>query len=184
MLAVWCLFYVSEMAWAGTNDTSPAKALLQDTLKVIRGKVFDSLLNKPIPFASITYYRDDSVSVTILSNQKGEFSVRTNKSALNVQISAVGYQETILYLAGDRNNLLRLVVATVSLPNVIVSSKARKKADADWIIKRFNKRFKENYGDLSFDQKFKVNWEGHNYDTTKFEMTAQLFYITTRITNL
>jgi hypothetical protein len=163
-----------ERALARSNDQSTIKNLLQDTLVSVSGKIVDSITNTPIPFTTISFYKDGSIITTIVSNEKGEFSTVGNHTRLRVLISAIGYQDRRCYLAPDHQNLLRLVPAGNLLPNVIVSSKARKKPNAYRIIKNVGKHFEQNYGAISFDQRFKINSVIRNYDSTKSELNNLL----------
>ena len=171
------IFFLSikpEGIWARKNDNSRVKTDLYDTLAGISGKIVDSISNDPIPFATITFYNDDETTISIVSDEKGEFTTVTKLNGAKVHLSAIGYKEDIRYLTSVHNNFFRLVPLNNILPNVIVLNKVKKKANADWIIKKVNKRLSQNYGELSFDQKFKVNSVVHNYDTTKKEITDQL----------
>lgn len=154
-----------------SNNKPIVETGLQDTLVGISGKIVDSISNEPIPFATITFYKDDAPTMTIVSNEKGEFSTDIKYVRSKVQLSAIGYQERTCYLAAGHNNLLHLTPADNLLPTVMVSSQVKKKPNADWIIKKVNKHIEQNYGGLSFDQKFEVHSSTHNYDTTKDETT-------------
>lgn len=159
------------MVWARSNAKSIIQTVLKDTLGGISGKIIDSLTNAPIPFATISFYKEGAGTMTIVSNEKGEFSIDVKQARSKLQLSAIGYQEHSCYLDLGHNNLLRLTPVSNLLPNVIVSGKAPKKPNADGIIKKVNKQIEQNYGGLSFDQKFEVHSTTHNYDTLKNETT-------------
>jgi hypothetical protein len=146
---------------------------VRDTSDYIRGKVVDSVTNESIPFVVITLITEDSAKLTIVSNQKGEFSSRLNKPISKVRISAIGYQNITRYVRPGKDTLFHLVLAGDQLPNVVVTGKAKKKRDAGWIIKKVNRQFDLNYGDFSFDQKFKIHAAAYNYDTIKNKMIEQ-----------
>jgi|GEM_PF-2061514 len=150
------------------------ETVFQDTLDSIRGKIVDSKTNAPIPFVSITFYNEDTLTLTIVSDENGEFSRRVLYKRSKIKLSAIGYQEHTSYLASDHTILLRLKPVENLLPNVVVSSKGLKQPNAKWIIKKVKKHFEQNYGDISFDQRFKVYSTAHNYDTLKGEFTDQL----------
>jgi hypothetical protein len=163
----------SEGVWARSNNKSIVETGLQDTL-AISGKIIDSVTKAPIPFATITFYKEDAGTMTIVSNEKGEFSINVKQVKSKVQLSAIGYQERVSYLAFDHSNLFRLTPLNNLLPNVTVSGKAKKKPDAGRIIKKVNEHLEQNYGGLSFDQKIEVYSSTYNYDTIKNETTDQI----------
>jgi hypothetical protein len=108
--------------------------------------------------------------MTIVCDANGEFSTDIKLLKLKVRLSAIGYQERACYLSTDRNRILRLTPVNNVLPDVSVSSKAKKRPNAYRIIKKVNKHIEQNYGDFSFDQRFKNYSFTRNYDTTKGEM--------------
>lgn len=148
-----------------------SKAGLQDTLSSITGKIIDSITNEPIPFATITFYKDGSVRMTIVSNGEGEFSTDVKQLKSKVDLAAIGYQKRTCYLAFDHSNLLRLISVASTLPDVVVSGRAKLKPNAEGIIKKVNKYIEQNYSGFSFDQKFKIYSTTRNYDSIKGEMT-------------
>ena len=162
----------AHIGWASNINESVVTTGEIDTLGVMRGKIVDSLTSTSIPYATVTFFKDDSSSMTIVASDKGEFSTDVKHLKSKIQISAIGYQQQAYYLVIDHNNLLRLKPVSVTLPNVIVSSKSQKKANASRIIKNVNKHFEQNYGDLTFDQRFNVEWILRNYDSTKCKRTA------------
>ena len=167
LIAVAALLSISEEGLAMSNKRLITKAGLRDTLVCRRGKIVDSIMNIPIPFSTITFYKEDSTSLTILSNENGEFSTDVKNLRSKVKLSAIGYQESTYYFVSGQSCLFRLTPTNNILPNVIVSSKVKKKPNANRIIKKVNKYIEQNYGNISFDQKFKVYLSTFNYDTIK-----------------
>lgn len=145
-----------------------------DTLVSLSGKIVDSVTKTPVPYATITFYKLDSSSVTMVANEIGEFSTGIKHLQSKIKISAIGFEEQINYLATNHPNLVLLKPAGNTLPGVIVSSKGKKKVNASRIIKEVNKHFEQNYGSFSFDQIFKVGWKVQNYDSIKCEKHAEL----------
>ena len=163
-----CLFLaVPEKIWA-TNCTkikiAPGSSNASDSIK---GKIVDSITHLPIPFATIAFYEKDSISMTIMSNGKGEFSTFLKEKSPKVVLSAIGYQERICYLGNKFSNLLSLVPADNILPGIIVSGKIKKKPRCRRLIKNVMKYFEQNYGEFSFGQTYKVYSSTRNYDTQK-----------------
>lgn len=177
MILLSCIFVVrylspvSEGICARNIDKSIFENGLLDTLGGICGKIIDSITNVPIPFATITFFKDGSSIMIIMSDENGEFSTDIKHLNAKVRLSAIGYQERTYYLASDHSNLLRLIPADNILPNVVVSSRVKKMPNADKIIKKVNKNIEQNYGDLSFDQRFQFFSDTRNYDTIKGQMT-------------
>lgn len=170
MVSIIAAKYLSndlEAVWARSNVKTIGKTFNQDT---IHGKIVDSVTNEPIPFATISFYKSDSNFMTFVTDAKGEFSTDEKYLQSKVKISAIGYKAYNCYFTNNHNNLVLLGPANNILPNVIVSSKAHKKPNATKIIKKVNKNIKQNYGDFSFDQRFKIYSTLNNYDTTKSEM--------------
>jgi hypothetical protein len=165
------LSFFSAKIWARASDKGIFESRLQYDLDSIRGKIFDSLTNDPISFATITFNKVDSSIMTIVTNREGEFTIDVEQVRIKVQLSAIGYQERICYLTSNQSNLLRLAPANNLLPNVNVSSKYKRKPSANRIIKKVNQHIAQNYGDFSFDQKFIDHSITRNYDTTKSKMT-------------
>lgn len=170
-IAIGFLSIFSEGVWARRNVKSFVETGLQDTLTGFSGKIVDSITNVPIPFAAITFYKKDAGSMTIVSDGKGDFSTDLKQLESRVQLSAIGYQEHTCYLNSAHANLVRLVPVNNPLPDVIVSSKFKRKPRANWIIKKVNQHIDQNYGDLFFDQTFRVYLSTRNYDTIKGERT-------------
>jgi hypothetical protein len=148
--------------------------MLSDTSGNIKGKVVDSITSAPIPFATVIFYKNGSVYMKMVSNEKGEFLTDVKSLSPKVDVSAIGFMTRTYTLAFDRSNLLQLTPANNLLPNVMVSGKAGKRPDASKIIKKVNTHLGQNYGDFSYDQKFRVYSTSLNYDTTKGEATDVL----------
>ncbi len=146
-----------------------AETVLKDTMVSVR--IIDSITNDPIPFAIITLLKDDLGLMSFVSDAKGEFAIDIKNVNLKIQLSAIGYKDRSCYLLINQVNLLRLDPFSNTLPNVTVSSKAKKKPNANWIIKKANKYYQKNYGDSSFDQQFKSYSIVRNYDSTKGGMS-------------
>lgn len=163
----------SDIIWKKNINNQYGELRLLDTLVETRGKIFDSVTNEPVPFATISIYKGDSKIITFFSDAKGEFSTDLKYLNTKVKISAIGYEEQSYYFANAENNLVRLAPVNNILPNVTVSSKAPKKpkASINKIIKKVNKHFEQNYGNFSFDQTLKFYSTSHNYDSLKNEMT-------------
>jgi hypothetical protein len=108
--------------------------------------------------------------MTVISDANGEFSTGIKHVKSKVRLSAIGYQERTCYLPADLSIILHLTPVNNILPDVFVSSKAKKRPNAYRIIKKVNKHIEQNYGDFSFDQRFKSYSFTRNYDSTKGEM--------------
>lgn len=152
-----------------TNNVASA-ILFQDSLVGFRGKIVDSLTKASIPFATISFYSGESKIISIVCKEDGSFSSDIKRLGARVKISAIGYQEHTYYLVSHHTNIILLKPDNNTLPNIIVSSKAKKKPNANKIIKNVNAHILQNYGDISFDQRFKFYSTAQNYDTTKNEI--------------
>ena len=152
-----------------TNNVASA-ILFQDSHVGFRGKIVDSLTKASIPFATISFYTGESKIISIVCKEDGSFSSDIKRLGARVKISAIGYQEHTYYLVSHRTNIILLKPDNNTLPNIIVSSKLKKKPNANKIIKIVNAHILQNYGDISFDQRLKFYSTAQNYDTTKNEM--------------
>lgn len=162
---------ISAKSIVNSNHKLFFDALFQDSVVNINGKIVDSITNVPIPFATITFFKDPTNSMSIISTENGTFSNDIMHLMTKVRISAIGYQEQIYELVSNSNNIILLKPVNNTLPNVIVSSKAKKLPNAITIIKKVNKQVEKNYGNFSFTQKFHFYSDIHNYDTLKCKMT-------------
>lgn len=176
-IAISCLISaISDSTAADTRGvpsfTKPVEVIENsDTLVTFSGKIVDSLSKESIPYATITFYKNDSSSMTIVSNEIGFFSISVNHFQSRIKISAIGYLDQFYYLTSDQNNLLLLKSSNSTLPDVIVSSKA-KITGASRIIKKVNKRMEDNYGNFTFDQRFIIEWILRDYDSIKCKRLA------------
>lgn len=171
--AIGLLVSFSEPIIARDINNSLNKVSFRDTLNNISGKIVDSLTNEPIPFATITFIKENADDTTIVSNNYGEFLIDAKYVNLKVRLSAIGYQQHTYSLSFNHDYLLSLSPATNILPNVIVSGSGKKKRNAVGIMKKVNKHIGQNYGDISFDQKCIAHEITQNYDTIKSKMTEQ-----------
>jgi hypothetical protein len=171
ILSLGALSNVSAKSIVNSNHKLFFDELFQDTVVNINGKIVDSITNVPIPFATITFFKDATNSMTIISTENGTFSNNIKHLMTKVRISAIGYQEQIYELVSNSNNIILLKPVNNTLPNIIVSSKAKKLPNAITIIKKVNKQVEKNYGNFSFTQKFHFFSDIHNYDTLKCKMT-------------
>jgi hypothetical protein len=133
---------ISAKSSVNNNDKHFIDTLFQDTVVNISGKIVDSLTNDPIPFATITFFKGDTNSMTVISKENGTFSNDTKHLITKVRISAIGYQEQIYELITNSKNLILLKPVNNTLPNVIVSSKAKKlgRLAPDFNEKKWNKK--------------------------------------------
>lgn len=103
----------------------------------------------------------------MVTNEEGLFTSFRKIDQAKVNIRAIGYQAQTFYLKSDIINLIKLKPIKDLLPEIIVSSKAKKTRNANAIINKVAQQFETNYGNFPFTQKIKFDTETYNYDTLK-----------------
>lgn len=152
-----------NLIYVNNNPVYNKSYVLQDS--IIYFKIIDSVTKESIPFATIVFIENDTTKMSIVSNEDGSFSIPNSSSPKKVKISAIGYEEQLVYLFNSNRLLLKPLRSL--LPEIIVKSKAKKTRSANAIIKHVANHFEDNYGNFSFSQSLKFSSEIYNYDTLK-----------------
>ena len=88
----------------------------------IKGVLVDSVSHEPLPFAAIFLKGSDQGTMT---DENGEFDIRTNVNFINVSISLMGYNHKEVFVnKGKENNVvIKLVPTGVALSEIVVKPK-------------------------------------------------------------
>lgn len=109
--------------------------------QTIRGKILDSISQKPVPFATIQWSSDRG----LITNEEGFFNLildGTTKDTDSISVSSMGYETLVKASNQFTDSIIYLTPKTISLSNVIVSNK---QYTADEIIELVNENLEKNY---------------------------------------
>ncbi|HEX8460289.1 MAG TPA: carboxypeptidase-like regulatory domain-containing protein [Segetibacter sp.] len=109
-----------------TNEVLSGKVagIQEVTPKEFKGKVIDAM-GEPMPFASV---RAKNKSVATVSDSKGNFTLSSRDSVLNIDVSAAGYVRKDAKLKDDSTlNKVVLQEDKMSLSEVVVTDLAKRK---------------------------------------------------------
>lgn len=148
------IYYIPEMylpKYRDYNETSETTLIKKDIL--VDGVVKEKESNTSIPYVDVYYSSNNKSTIT---NSKGEFSIIKSKNQNDYLIfSSIGYQTDSIQIRSIKSTLdirLRQIENVVSLNEVVLRNS--KTLSAKEILKKAEKKVKENYVQTPFNQKF------------------------------
>ncbi len=103
-----------------------AAPLSSKPLNALSGRITDEK-NKPVPYAVISNRQEN---LFVAADSAGKFSMLTSDTVLSIEISSVGYENSIFSLQGKKLNDIVLKESTAALSEVVVTGYGTSKKKA------------------------------------------------------
>jgi outer membrane cobalamin receptor len=96
------------------------QSMVTNAQTIIKGKVLDAISRQPLEGVSVS---DSNVpAVNTISDQYGNFSIKSVKDSASILISVIGYQPQSFYPSGEKNIKIELQKSVVDLKDVVLET--------------------------------------------------------------